>query len=223
MAEALLTIWPLYLVGAVIIFLGFLALNTWIRGIMGKGPDQPATVLAASALAFLLGSATVAIAIGIDQTQTTTSNTRTLVYRVDIRINGNGPVRLVLPAPAEPAFFGALNVTEGASTMRLNRTGTDTNVVVMAASNVTFDVRAQAVVSAFNDTITRIRLPTPVGPTGREVNTTVEMTASSPGTSVDLALDIQLLEACRFTFLELSTTVVVGVREYTGERTFAVC
>jgi FlaG/FlaF family flagellin (archaellin) len=223
MAEALLTIWPLYLVGAVIIFFGFLALNTWIRGLTGKGPDQPSTILAASVAAFLLGSATVALAIGIDQAQTTTLNTRTLVYHVDVRINGTAPVRLLLPAPGEPAFFEALNVTQGASSLRLNRTPTDTNVVLVASSNVTFDVRTQAVVSAFNGTITRIRLPSPVGPTGREVNTTIEMTAGSPDTRVDLVLDIQLLEACRFTFLEVSATVVVGAAEYVGERTFAVC
>jgi len=223
MAEVLLTIWPLYLVGTVIIFLGFIALHTWIRGIMGKGPDQPATILAASAIAFVLGFSTVAIAISIDQTQTTTLNTRTLVYRVDIRINGTGPVRLVLPAPGEPAFFDALNVTNGASSMRLNRTASETNVVVIAASDVAFDVRRQVVTSVFNDTITRVLPSVPPGPLGRNVNATIEMTAGSSTTTVRLILDIQVFEACRFTTVELESVVSIGVREHTGTRTFVVC
>lgn len=222
MASALLAIWPLYLVGSVIVFLGFLALHSWVRGITGHGPDQPATILVASAMAFLIGSATIAIAIGIDQTQTTTLNTRSLVYHVEVRVHGSTPVRLVLPAPGEPSFFSALNVTNGTSSMRLDRNGNDTSVVLTATANVSFDVHAQVATSVFNETLTRVS-PVP-GPSVQNANVTIQLIADGTNTtSVDLVLQIQIVESCRFKTLVLGGTIREGVAVYPGTLTVGVC
>lgn len=221
MASALPAIWSLYLVGSLIVFLGFLALNTWVRGITGKGPDQPA-ILAASAMAFIIGSATIAIAIGIDQSQTTSLNTRSLVYHVEIRVRGATPVQLVLPAPGESSFFAALNVTNGTSSMRLDRTANDTSVVVVAMGNVSFDVRAQVVTAVFNETLTHV---SPIPGSGvPNANVTIRMTADGTNTTtVDLVLQIQIVESCRFKTLLLDHTIQEGVAAYLGTVAVAVC
>ncbi len=222
MASALLSIWPLYLVGSVIVFLGFLALHTWIRGLSGKGPDQPSSILAASLVAFLIGSATIAITIGIDQAQTTGLNTRSLVYHVEVHIRGSTPVRMVLPAPGEPLFFAPLNVTNGTSSLQINRTANDTSVVLVAMADVSFDVRAQIVSPDFNETLTHV---SPLsGPRVLNANVTIRMTADGTGaTTVDLVLQIQIVESCRFKTLLLAGTVQEGVADYPGTLAVAVC
>ena len=219
MASALLGIWPLYLVGSVIVFLGFLALHAWIQGITGRGPDSPGTTLAASAVAFVVGSATIAVAIGIDQDQTTILNTWTLTYHVEIVIRGPSPVTLTLPAPGEPSLFRALNVTNGTASMRLDAVGGVPKVIVTASSNVTFDVRSQVVAPIFNLTLTRISSPV-TGP----ANATIELVANgTTATTVDVVLSIRISGSCGSETFFLADGIREGVAGYSGSLTFIRC
>ena len=222
MPSALLAVWPLYLVGSVVVLLGFLALHTWIRGVMGRGPDQPGSILAASAIAFLVGAATIAIGIGIDQATTTNENLRQLLYHVEVDLTGPGPVQFLLPAPGEPSLFHALNVTNGTSTMRTVVSGTDVSLLLTATGDVSFDVRAQVVTPVFNGSFTHVALIP--GAVVSNANVTIEMTADGTnGTSANLVLQIQVVESCHAETLVLQATTHEGRMEYPGTLTNAVC
>jgi hypothetical protein len=209
-----------YLIGVLLSALGSLVLA--LRGRRGKESPRPRIPLAVGIVALGLGVAIIGMGVVIDLEYNTRFNTTTLSYDVSLQMNGSWSVRILLPAPSEPRFYDALNVTNGTASLRLNHTGTDTNVVLNAQGNVTFRVRAQVPTAATDRTFTRLTA-CGLGRVTLECNVTLEVNGLPAGMKAYLILHGSLGVGCEWHTLDLVSWVSAGTSEYPAQAPTAVC
>lgn len=147
--------------------------------------------------------------------------TNTLTYDVSIRVNGTGPVTILLPAPVDTRFYSGLNTTSGSSTLRVVGTPPAASVLVVAHGNVTLWVQV-AVYPAGNDSYTRVAAP-PEPFFNTSSNASIELDAMSPGTTVLLSLIITIFGACQTHYLSMDTVLRTGVQQYPARYGYAFC
>ena len=149
-------------------------------------------------------------------------NTNTLTYDLSVRMNGTGPVIVLLPAPVDARFYPALNATNGSSTLRVSVTSPDASVVVMAYGNVTFQIQA-AVYPAGNNSYTRTAAPSS-GYISGSANASIELDAANASAEVRVTLYAVIsLGACAIHYLTVETYVHTGVRLYAVRYGWAFC
>ncbi len=149
-------------------------------------------------------------------------NTTVLKYDVSLEMNGTWPVRIVLPAPVEPRFFSAMNVTNGSSTLRLNHTATDTNVVVTALGNVTLHVRASVPTPAVDPGFTHLN-PSAQTPCYSGCNATIELSGVPAGATVFLRLEASIGVVCESHSLIVESWIREGIAQYLAVNPMIVC
>jgi hypothetical protein len=179
-------------------------------------------VFAVAALAIAVGVAAIGAGMWVDAQREAELNTRVLWYTVSTRMNGTGPVRLILPAPSDARFFDALNATNGSSTLRLNHTSSDTNVVLTAYGNVSFQIRAQVAATSGNWSFTRTAYSgvTVGGPVSMA---TVELWDMEEAATVLLSLAASISWLCEGHLLQLDSTVHPGIASYPADAVTVVC
>lgn len=208
--------WPFYLVGSVVVLVGFGFLHRWVQGLTGRFQGPPGSVLAASVVAFLLGSGTIVVGIVFDSEQLQLENTRIFVYDVDVEFAGPGPIHLVLPAPADERLLPFLGATNGTSTLTVNRTGSTPVVEISAAESVSFFIRVEFVGRALNTTLSQVA-PDPGGGNATLVSILLQDADPGQGTA-DVRLDIRFTEFCVTTSVHLVATVQEGSAPYSATR-----
>ncbi|MGQ0796949.1 MAG: hypothetical protein ACT4OI_03675 [Methanobacteriota archaeon] len=214
--------WPFYLVGTLVILVGFVALNRWMKGIAAARADASGHVLGAAALAFLLGAGTVVAAIAFDSEQIRLESTRVFVYHVAVELNGTDTVRLLLPAPVDNRLRSGFNLVNGTAVLRLTLEG-GLALELTTGTDVTFEVRAVLVDDPFNRTLSRF---VPSAPPERSGNAAALIDLVSLGggdAEVRLSLRIEFLEFCFSTRHVLDATVMPGISSYPVASTVATC
>lgn len=166
-----------------------------------------------SVAALVVGAAVIGAAIYIDTVRWTTWNTQSMTYRASVRINGTGPVTLILPAPVDARFWGALNLTNGTSSLRLTHTTADTYVVLSATADVAFDAHGEFVGSSLIWNLTHVSF-TDAGPYSVQANVTIQMSAVGVATTAFLTLDIFLGDFCYDRWYSVETVVHQGSSLY---------
>jgi len=215
--------WPFYFVGTFVIFAGFVALGRWVKGIAGAPSDPPGHVLGVAAVAFLLGTSSVAVAIVFDSDQIRLESTRTFVYRVSVELNGADTVRLLLPAPLDTRFVPRLNATNGTATLRLVSDVGGLALELTAHRNVSFEIRVGIVDVPFNRTMTRFVPSTPPEQSGTAAATIDLTSIGGGGADVRLALRIEFNEFCFSTRHALDASIVPGASSYPVASTVTTC
>ena len=215
--------WPLYLVGTFVIFAGFVALSRWVKGIAGAPSDPPGHVLGVAAVAFLLGTSSVAVAIVFDSDQIRLESTRTFVYRVSVELNGTDTVRLRLPAPLDARVVPRLNATNGTATLRLVSDVEGLALELMTDRNVSFEIRVGIVGVPFNRTMSRFVPSTPPEQSGTAAARIDLTSIRGGGADVRLSLRIEFNEFCFSTRHALDASIVPGASSYPVASTVTTC
>lgn len=209
----------LYLTGGLALVIAIQLLRRWLLGAKGRLPRQSRYVLVASIIVFVLGSAMIGAAIAIDIEQARIQNTRTFSYWVTVHPNGTVPVRLLLPAPLDERVFPALNQTVGTSTLRLNQTGAQPSVEIVATENVSFETHIEFVGDPISTELSRV---SPINDILN--NASVELSSDSSGSSSALVqLSIIIGEYCVAMHFNLDAVVHEGVAEYPISHARSVC
>jgi hypothetical protein len=215
--------WPFYLIGTIVVLVAFATLNRWIKGIAGLRGDAPGHGLAAAAVAFLIGSATIAVGIVFDSDQIRLENTRTFVYRVVVEIDGAVSVRLLLPAPLDARLHADLNRTNGTARLTLTENAGGLSVEVVASANVSFEIRHSLVGEPLNRTMSRMSPATPPEQSGVG-SATIDLETSGAGmASVRVDLDVEFLEFCFTTRHGLDAAIQLGASTYPVTSTVTFC
>lgn len=210
-----------YLVGAILAAAGAVVLL--LRALQGRARAPGPRSLFVVGIATLAVGVTVAGAgLWLDADYNARMNATSFSYTVSLAMNGTGPVQVSLPAPSDARFFDALNVSNGSSSLRLNASGADTNVVLTAYGNVSFDVHVQVATPPTNWSVTRIGLCTD-GADGLVCNATIQMTAPLSGSKALLTLRISIGTVCSSTGLEMESWIAAGVAGYPARRFGIVC
>ena len=210
-----------YIAGAILNAAGAIVLA--LRANRGGPPKaHPLALLAVAAFSIAVGLTITAAGIWVDVQYNAELNTTHLSYRVSVAMNTSGPVRILLPAPVDERFFNALNVSSGSSSLRLNHTAAETNVVLTAYGNVSFDVQTRLPTRAVNWTFTRVSAMG-LGSYGPISNVTVELPASPSDAAVRLTLDATIGAGCVAWSLSLQSWVVEGRRDYLAQTPTVVC
>ncbi len=147
--------------------------------------------------------------------------TNTLTYEVSVRLNGTGPVTILLPAPVDTRFYAGLNASNGSSTLRVVGTPPTTSVVVVTYGNVTFQVQT-AVYPAGNDNYTWVAAP-PEPFLNNTTNASIEMDPANPGTTVLLELHTSIYGACQTHYVAVEAVLQAGFGTYPARYGFAFC
>lgn len=210
-----------YIVGAILSAFGALVLAWW--NALRKKPDPHSkSLLAFAVLALAVGVAITSLAVWVDLGRQVELNTTVLWYTVSVQTNASGPVRLILPAPSDARFFAALNATNGSSSLRLNHTASDTNAVLTAYGNVSFQIRASVATIVGNWSFTRVAYPGAwVG--GPATNATIELWDGEKNATVVLSLDVSISWQCATHSLRLESTVHQGIASYPAEDLTSTC
>ncbi len=214
---------PFYLFGTLGILLGFLILHRWLQGLTGVRHEPRGPVFAASILAFLVGSATIAVGIQLDSIESAVENTRTFVYTVSVQTNGTVPLRFLLPAPADDRVLGALNRTNGTSSIRIVL-GPAPYVGVYATGDVSFIVKVEFIGTGFNRSLSRVLLRDPSFAASSSGNASIQLVGDGSGTTTaHLRLTILFAEYCRSSELVLDATIHEGTALYPSPYGVARC
>jgi len=207
--------WPIYGVGIVLVLAGFGAMHRWLQGITGARSEAPGPVLAASAVAFLVGSAVLGTAILIDSDQVRIESTRIFLYEVTVIPDGTTPMTILLPGPSDSRVFGDFNRTSGASSLSLVGPLPDTVVRLVASGPLTFEVRIQLVGSALNRTL--LGANPGRAPAGGTLNATGSISIAAPGVDpagAQVSLTIRFVEYCTVAAFSLDANAVRGTSAY---------
>lgn len=215
--------WPLYLVGTFVIFAGFVALSRWVKRIADAPSDPPGHVLGVAAVAFLLGTSSVAVAIVFDSDQIRLESARTFVYRLSVELNGTDTVRLRLPAPLEARVVPRLNATNGTATLRVVSDVEGLALELTTDRNVSFEIRVGIVGVPFNRTMSRFVPSTPPEQSGTAAAGVDLMSIGGGSADVRLALRIEFNEICFATRHALDANVVPGTSSYLVASTVTTC
>lgn len=210
-----------YFLGAILSAVGALVLA--LRGRRAaKSVPLPWAPIAVGATIVALGVAAIATGISADLEYNARLNTTVMEYDVSIGMNGSWLVRILLPAPRDPRFFDSLNASNGTASLRLNRTATDTNVVVTTQGNVTFRIRAEIPTADVDPGFTRMSSPDQnVCYSG--CNATVELGGVPAGAKVFLNLQASIGVACESHLLGLEAWISEGVARYPAWMPMMVC
>ena len=210
-----------YAAGVLLSAMGALLLALRIRR-RGKPTPKALLVIGVETVLVFAGVAIIGIGLQVDEQYYAYLNTTRFSYQVLIRMNASGPVRLVLPAPSDPRLFDAMNVTNGSASLRLNNTATETNVVLTADGNVSFEVRAQVPSASVDWGFTRLTFEGPCyeGPT---CNAAIEMSALSPDFGVVLTLYASIGSGCSSLLLQIEAPLEPGASEYPAQALMATC
>lgn len=210
-----------YLAGVLLSALGTLVLA--LRG-RRRGAPIPRSwkAIAVGIVLLASGIAVIGIGISVDMAYNAGFSTTVMSYRVSLRMNGSWPIRILLPAPSDARLYDALNATNGSASLRLNHTSTETNVVLVAQGNVTFQIRTQVPSAAIGRDFTRLA-PCGLSSAGYECNATIELRGAPAGMKLLLTLMASIGVVCESHLLSIVSWIGEGVAEYPAWTPTVVC
>ncbi len=209
-----------YVAGAVIAAAGaFLLLLRFGR--RGLAAPHPSGLLVVAVACVAVGGVVFGAGLWLDADYNAQLNVTALSYSVTVTMNETGLVQIVLPAPSDARFYNALNVTNGSSSLRLNRSAIDTNVVLTAYGNASFQVIARVPTQPANWSFTRILCG--YGPNWEACNATIRMQAPGSGWRAFVQLDVSLGASCYSTGYEVHTWIATSTGNYPAQRIGVVC
>ncbi len=201
-----------YLLGAILSAVGALVLL--LRGRRrGPGTPRPWIPLLVGALVVAAGIGTILVGASLDAQYNAGLNTTGFVYQVSLEMNGSWPVRILLPAPSDPRLFDALNATNGTARIRLNHTATETNVVLTAQGNVSFQIESEVPTAAVDRTFTRLGSCS-AGGYGPECVLALQVDGLPTGAKVHVTLFAEIGVTCETHTLSLDAWVGGGITQY---------
>ncbi len=209
-----------YVVGAIIAAAGALLLLLRL-GRRGFPTPHPRGLLAAAVACVAVGGAVFGAGLWVDADYNARLNATELFYSVSVTMNETESMRFVLPGPSDARFDDALNVTQGLSSLRVNRSTTDTNVVLTAYGNVSFQVTARVPTPPANWSFTRILCGH--GANWMACNATIGMQVPRSGMKALVHLDVSLGTTCYSTGYEVSSWVAATTADYPAQRIGVVC
>lgn len=209
-----------YLVGAVVAAAGALLLLLRF-GRRGLSAPHPRGLLAAAVACVAVGAVVFGAGLWIDADYNARLNATTLSYTVSVTMNETDLVQIVLPAPSDARFYDALNLTQGQSSLRLNRSATDTSVLLTAYGNVSLQVIARVPTQPTNWSFTRVLCG--YGANWMACNATIGMRAPRSGVRALVQLDMSLGTSCYSTGYEVNSWIATNTADYPAQRIGIVC
>lgn len=209
-----------YVVGAIVAAAGALLLLLRL-GRRSVPPPRPRGLLAAAVACVALGGAVFGAGLWVDADYNARLNATELFYSVSITMNETESVQVVLPGPSDARFYDALNVTQGLSSLRINRSATETNVVLTAYGNASFQVTARVPTPPANWSFSRIFCGYVAN--WMACNATIGMQAQQPGLRALVHLDISLGTTCYSSGYEVNSWIAPTTADYPAQRIGVVC